>query len=87
MHFSGKDQSKRTDAHGSNDEQFNSAFKDTLRLKPPTKTPVAVPTKPNHTRSIISSNINTFDTFRRNQEDSDDDDDDQGNGRRLFRMK
>lgn len=74
----GIDPFKRIETHSSNDPTLRLTTEDSLRFKSPVKTPVAVPNKPNHYRSIISSNISTFDSVRRNQEDSDDEDN-QGN--------
>ncbi|CAF1366657.1 unnamed protein product [Rotaria sp. Silwood1] len=52
--------SSGTDDNDLDDDLLQSALEDSLRIKPPEKSPVIVPKRINSHKSIISSNINTF---------------------------
>ncbi|CAF3149019.1 unnamed protein product [Rotaria sp. Silwood2] len=52
--------SSRTNDNELEDDLLQSALEDSLRIKPPEKSPVEVPKRINNHKSIISSKINTF---------------------------
>jgi UBX domain-containing protein 1 len=67
-----KSEPDQAQAYDSDDDFLQTAIEDSLRLKPPEKSPVVVPKRVDNNKSIISSKINTVDTFRKNKDDSDD---------------
>jgi len=72
----GKTEPNETNAYESDDDLLQNALEESLRLKPPEKSPDIMPKRFDNNKSIISSKISNFDNFKKNKDDSDDDDDD-----------
>lgn len=75
----GKPASSVPDNYESDDDLLQNALEESLRFKKPENSPTVFPKRPDNHKSIVSSKINTFDTFKHNEHSSDDDDDDEGN--------
>jgi len=65
--------SSGTNNYESDDDLLQSALEESLAFKRPEKPAAVFPKRTNDNKSIISSKINTVDTFRHNDNDSDDD--------------
>ncbi len=65
--------SSETNNYESDDDLLQSALEESLSFKIPEKPAAVFPKRTNDNKSIVSSKINTFDTFRHNDDDSDDD--------------
>jgi len=65
--------SSETNNYESDDDLLQSALEESLSFKRPEKPAPVFPKRTNDNKSIVSSKINTVDTFRHNDDDSDDD--------------
>lgn len=74
-----KPEPDQTKGYDSDDDFLQPVLEACLKITAPQKSPVAVPKRVDNNKSIVSSKINTVDTFRNNKDDLDsDDDDDEG---------
>lgn len=74
-----KPEPDQTKGYDSDDDFLQPVLEACMKITAPQKSPVAVPKRVDNNKSIVSSKINTVDTFRNNKDDLDsDDDDDEG---------
>jgi hypothetical protein len=60
----------KTVDYESDDDLLQNALEESLHVKPPQKSPVAVPTRTNINKSIVSSKVNTVNSFQRDDDSS-----------------